>query len=290
MVIEGRTWWYKAKRGYGFEPACEAEFALSIGKEVEIDGVAWHEVNVTLSGKREFEPGEDRVIWHEWEYDNSSRCVSYMREENGNVYVYNNPEILKNYEFVYCYWENGSALMQSTEPCLLYRSGNVGDTFVQVWDGDEMISTITGVSTVESCGSSFKTYNYSNRMMDYLGNDRAEGIKYIEGIGMLSYPSEYVHCGQLLILPLNLPYAGYLYLPELRYVTDAQGEIIFDCRGGLKLWEKYDEYVQGIAGVVVDATEDVRWYDLRGVGIDRPSVPGIYIRVVGGKACKVTVE
>lgn len=49
-------------------------------------------------------------------------------------------------------------------------------------------------------------------------------------------------------------------------------------------------FVSGIGQFAEDTSSEARWYTVQGFPVAAPSVPGIYIRVAGGKASKIIVR
>ncbi len=271
MVVEGRTWWYHAHASVSTQEQYDVvEIGLQIGGEIEKDGVKWHEINVVGDGiTKKF--GQDPV------YTDDKYCISYIREDGDDVYVLIDSEALAHHPALenmvtdYTQW-----MFRVDNPFLMYHFGKVGDEFTTAFFDGKILS----VSTIESVGHEFKSYEVDS-------SDNEVGLhRYvqIEGIGAFSDESLY---GELFFAPFTPAKAGFgLEPPVLRYVTDGQGEIIYEAEGGLKLWE-----MLGVDNINADSTPgNCRWYNLQGVEISQPTAPGIYIRVSGDKAVKLTVD
>lgn len=94
---------------------------------------------------------------------------------------------------------------------------------------------------------------------------------------------------QLLPVPVpgNLIGINIICEPELRYVTDKDGEIIYERHGGMRLW---DDMKSAVSIETAASETPVEWFNLQGLSIPRPSAPGIYIRKEGRNVSKVSIR
>ena len=284
MLEEGRTWWMAdGVRGIS-GTSIYWEYGVSIGGEVEIGGVMWHELNVILSAKRTYDNG-----WQPWVYDDSERCISYIREdEHGDIFVYYDVEKLKNYPYLeYELLKQGAAWPFTEEDPVshLYHHGAVGEAFTIGHQSDTYEMKIAGEEEVSSHGYIYNKYSYVYDGERY-SPFNTEDVYYVEGIGYLSDAGD----GELFFAPLrparnSLPTVGPT---RLRYVTSPGGEIIYERRGGMKLWEDFES----APALTVDSPEaSVRWYNTQGVQVDAGNLtPGVYVKVSSNTATKVLVK
>lgn len=249
MLVEGRTWWYNSThRLYGHpDRSLIAENGVSVGEEVEIDGVKWRKINVVMTGFYDARVG--------WTYDNSVRTIAYMREENGRIYTayfdgfFECPG-LEDYQGDFTRGESGIQLSyEYLEPGESYVMGD-SDLFATI--------KIDDIVTVRNSGKDYTMYKATS--------DIGQEMNYIKGIG---------HVERAFYDPLSqgVTALNVFQPPVLRYVTDPDGGIIYEALGGYKLWER-----DAIENVRVETEDSYRWYNLQGVEIAQPASPGIYIR------------
>ncbi|MCM1033358.1 MAG: hypothetical protein NC405_06325 [Odoribacter sp.] len=287
MVVEGRTWWYET---YHNGPQFHYwQFGVSIGKEVEIDGVKWHELNVTLSAEKDYLDAATPDLAN-WKFDDTERCVSYIREDDNDVYILYTPEKFANFNYFEYQYSAGSfwAIDEETNECtaLLYHFGEVGEQFTLGNDIAPKQLEIKAVDEVISNGISYRQYSYNKIDEDYFIYWPVEELyTCVEGIGYLTD----MHGDELFFGPIRQATTAYpqTFPTRLNYVTDASGEIIFTQAGGTRLWDLY----KAVDEITADSSEGTpRWYNLQGVEIPKPSAPGIYIKVEGRQAVKFAID
>lgn len=250
MLVEGRTWWYTQKHRLYNSPMRRfiAENGISVGEEVEIDGVKWHKINVISSGISRSEV---------WEYNKTPRLVAYMREEDNKLYTIYTDDCLQDIEAV----NNYTGPYAYDRPQLTYAYLNTGESYVL---GEEEFGygsiTITDISQINNSGFDYTLYTCK---IEHDG----ENFSFIEGLGCID------------IFFFFDPFSYYIAAedkydpPLLRYITDPDGTIIYEGIGGYKLWE-----ATGVGNVIAEDDDSCRWYNLQGMEIDEPTSPGIYIR------------
>ncbi|MCM1033505.1 MAG: hypothetical protein NC405_07085 [Odoribacter sp.] len=283
MVVEGRTWWYSGKQLPEMDkwPATRDEFGITIGKEVDIDGIKWNELNVTTRGVQYFDDP--------FQYGFSQLLLAHIREVDGNVYIRFNSEGMNSFSPIAWFRDRDRDHLtpwniyidredDEERTVLMYPSYKDSNSARIGNDLNYMVFDVTKVYTVTNSGLDYTVYDsYCNAL----------GIvKYVEGIGFLDYENYY---GELLFMPFNAASAatGSRKPEKLRYVTDADGNIIYEHIGGMKLWEAA---TQGISDISDDSTPGIRWFNLQGISIDEPQEPGIYVKVSGNTATKVVVK
>lgn len=294
MVVKDRTWWYNIEKLDGTK--CDlltsdwhSEFGIRIGEEVEIDGVKWHEINVVKRGDGEYHFGQ--IIQDEYPI-----CISYIREEDENVYVLLDDDLLAAYPQIHKVMQHSRwAKYVSSEPkeILVYHFGKEGDKFEMGTGTDAAACQIT---SVYSGTNMFEDWNIENTFVANslklaetgFMNDYTD-LTIIEGIGAYSSDKEHM---SLFFAPMTDNAAQSEFtIPMLRYVTDLvnnyRDKVIFQAAGGHRQW---DEMVSSpdIESTPVD--EPARWYSVDGVEVSAPQAPGIYVKVVGTTATKVVVK
>lgn len=152
MVVKDRTWWYNIEKLDGTK--CDlltsdwhSEFGIRIGEEVEIDGVKWHEINVVKRGDGEYHFGQ--II-----QDENPICISYIREEDENVYVLLDDDLLAAYPQIHKVMRHSRwAKYVSSEPkeILVYHFGKEGDKFEMGAGTDAAACQITSVIAEPIC-------------------------------------------------------------------------------------------------------------------------------------------
>lgn len=292
MIVEGRTWWYEfSETSYNAEHGkyyqLTSNIGVSVGPEIEIEGVKWHEINQTLA------PAEPGALVQDG-FDTESHLIAYAREDKGDVFVmYCTTDNSNAHSLVYdneitlsqdwSYFAEGGANRQVH----LYHFGNKGDRFV-IGDESKALYDLTIESEGEelSAGNTYRIFRMADSG-DRTFRSEAAQTRCVEGIGYLDDRLG----GELFIAPFNSPRASSHadYTPcQLQYVTDAEGEIIYEGIGGRKLWLDYLS-VDAIEADG-DAASATRWFNLQGVEIDAPSTPGIYIRQNGSATDKVVIR
>lgn len=294
MVVKNRTWWYNIEKLDGTK--CDlltsdwhSEFGIQIGDEVEIDGTTWHEINVVKRGDGEYHFGQ--IIQDEYPI-----CISYIREEDGNVYVLLDDDLLAAYPQIHKVMQHSRwAKYVSSDPkeILVYHFGKEGDKFEMGAGTDAAACQITSVYNGTNM---FEDWNIENPFVANsvklaetgFMNDYTD-LTVIEGIGAYSSDKEHM---SLFFAPMTDNAAESEFtIPMLRFVTDLvnnyRDSVIFQAAGGHRQW---DEMVSSpdIESTTVD--EPARWYGVDGVEVAAPQAPGIYVKVVGTTATKVVVK
>lgn len=258
MLVEGRTWWYTTThRLYGYRDEHHdysriSENGLSVGPEVEIEGVKWHKINIVTG----------LSISDVWEYNTTPRTIGYMREDGNKIFTayfddYNKPEY-NYFEGVSEYIHQYTNLRYPVQ--LTYEYKNIGESYI-VGDENYVFTTVT-IKNISKCINSGVEYTLYECEIPS-GPDAS----FIDGLGCIT--------GRYFIDPLCSGVTGinsYEY-PQLRYITDQDSSIIYEGIGGYKLWE-----ATGVDNVIADGEESYLWYNLQGMAIDEPTTPGIYIR------------
>lgn len=286
MVVPGRTWWYHAQRLYnGPLPANNYEFGMQISDETfDTNGATWHMLQITHSAV--FDPDGNNPV-----YDDTIYPVCPIREENGRVYVWAVPrdDYTCGFEAVEEWINDSSCWQQYFEnqdqfPCevTIYDFSTQGETATIGTQTEPITCYITGRRTIESHG-----YTYKERT-EHHDKGRFPNYDYvvIEGIG--AYMGEGPVC-QLLPVPVpgNLIGINIICEPELRYVTDKDGEIIYERHGGMRLW---DDMKRAVSIETPASETPVEWFNLQGLSIPRPTAPGIYIRKEDRNVSKVSIR
>ena len=294
MVVKDRTWWYNIEKTDGTK--CDiltsdwhSEFGIQIGEEVEIDGVKWHEINVVKRGDGEYHFGQ--IIQDEYPI-----CISYIREEDENVYVLLDDDLLAAYPLIHKVMQHSRwAKYVSSDPkeILVYHFGKEGDKFEMGAGADaaacQITSVYNGTNIFEGWNieTSFVANSVKLAEAGFL-NDYTD-LTVIEGIGVYSSDKEHM---SLFFAPMTDNAAESEFtIPMLRFVTDLvdnyRDRVIFQAAGGHRQW---DEMVSSPDIETSPADRATRWYGVDGVEVSAPQAPGIYVKVTGSTATKVVVK
>lgn len=256
MLEEGRTWWYTSRfRGM---PELFAETGVSVGREVEIDGELWKEIVVTAY--IELDNGVLTTT------DNTRRVIAYMREADGSVFTKYTYECYDNIKCVPSLgnysgdWLGGREGVQTT-----YAFAGKDETYTMGGDWRSKEVTVLDVSTINNSGIDYRLYNTTE-------------IDYVEGIGAVKRPFYDPLSGGVTAL-------GVFGFNELRYVTEADGSVIYEGIGGFKQWDS-----DGVAEVSANSPIVERWYNLQGLEVSAPTSPGVYIRRSGTESRKILIQ
>lgn len=249
MLVEGRTWWYTQKhRLYGWgDRSLIAENGISVGEEVEIDGMKWHKINVVSTAI-----SRNSI----WTYNKEPRTVAYMREDDGKIYT-GYFDGVEDCEGISDYIREFTDFQYGTQ--LSYEYKNIGESFMVGNNNHYANVVVNDIKKIENSGFEYNLYEC-----------------YSDG----GFPSTFIEeLGSTFRIfffdPLTSGMFGsdmYEY-PDLRYITDPDGTIIYEGIGGYKLWE-----ATGVDNVIAEDDGSCRWYNLQGMEIDEPTSPGIYIR------------
>ena len=277
LVVEGRTWWYTSNY-VGVMTDCD--YGVRIGAEVDIDGVKWHKVEKVLSGN--YPANSDVII----DSDNEVVELCYIREENGCVYTYV-PEKGDFKPTDFYLGSLASLFAGDTAPVKVYDFGEVGEEWSFSNVNDEYNHSwidyeITDISDTNSCGNIYRQYTAKFVKGDY--NDYQD-MTYVEGIGI-----RHEKYSELFVVPFDAFDMSYPFYdsPRLRYVTEGEDNtIIYEALGGRRIWEDSN----GINGINADTSAGTpRYYNLQGIEVTDPSIPGIYIQVLNNSTSKVVVK
>lgn len=256
MLVEGRTWWYTQRHRLYGKDGLIAENGISVGEEVEIDGLKWHKIDVVSTGISRNS---------EWTYNTEPRTIAYMREDGDKIYTAYfddcrwDIEAVGNFSHEFYYGEQFPTQ-------LTYEYKNIGESYLM--GNEEMIGDeqypyekimIKEIVQIENSGFDYNLYKCD----EFYGR----GLCFIDGLGSI--------LGGFFFDPLcgGCTSMDSYDFPELRYVTEADGSVIYEGIGGYKLWE-----ATGIGNIAVEDNDCYRWYNLQGMEIDEPTAPGIYIR------------
>lgn len=295
MVVEGRTWWIHTDGYLGWWDKVnykDYEIGFTIGSEVKIDGEKWHKLYI--SHYRELTQHPDGVMWNEDE-----SVIGYMREADKRVYVKLNWEhdlehLLGSYaQYIPYYYINNF----NEAPFQIYDfSSDDGHFFIGESDfiDDRTVSHLTckyiSHEVIENSGLNYTKYHYNLISAYYEDNNLMEDYFFtkaeiVEGIGLTSSEDLLLEC--LFFLPFADNEFHSLSNLMLRYVTDKDNNIIYEHGGGTKLWDE----MSGVHNVAMPSTGDNEmWYNLQGVRIQSPNVPGVYLLRSGGECRKVVIK
>ena len=289
MVVEGRTWWQEVEGRTGHflnKPYVKHELGLTIGSEVMIDGVKWNKVY--MSTVRNLEKVKDGILLNEDE-----GLLAYIREQDRKVYC----KLLDSNEYTgrvqNIFGEAPVGLVfpmylttaESRDDVMLIYDFNRTDVMLGTLDtewpyyGYEQCKYVSDCE-IQNSGRTYRSHKYFH-VVDQSAYDD-EVVECVEGIGM----TKSVWLGHnIFFLPLADPEFTGLQPMLLRYVTDKDNNIIFEQEGGTKLWTE----VSGVGNVSADrmAEGETLWYNLQGVRVDCPTVPGVYIEKSGNSTKKV---
>lgn len=283
MVVEGRTWWYEVSAPARNAEQKYLEIGIGIGEEVEVDGTVWHEIDIVadrIGGpNNEFVEGGEKDI-----------CIGYIREDGEDVYVKMDRDGLEKHPLLYHIIAECSDWGDlGGYPFLMYHFGNPGDNFVfghqKTYDNFAyaMGCTVDRRDEISSAGNTYVSdlIRCDGNLLHLSDTE----YRQIEGIGM--FPTNDNNYGEWFFMPMYAPVANFDFQnPELRYVTDADHNVIFEKKGGMKLWETL-----GVSDAEATSAEQaVKWYNLQGVEIEAPAAPGVYLKVTGADAEKATVR
>ncbi len=298
MVVEGRTWWYKATECF-----TNLEYGIRIGSEVEVGGKTYNKVSMCLNYKNVF--GNTYVdptyTWMETNEDEG--LDAYIREENGKVYIlFTVPERTESekYPGQRLYGFTGWSIFTLGFQCeenveiLMYDFTRENDMITLGWediDGSnpyhhDFNFEMVGTSEIESYGNKFKVYDYKYSNNENRFGEIPEKVSFVEGLGLLTNEDERTHCLFYNLFPAAL--AAYNVTAQLRYVTEGDdNHIIFENIGGKKLWVEY----AGVDNVKVDdSNAPVEYYSLQGVRVSQPAAGQFLIKKQGNTITKELVK
>ncbi len=130
MVVKDRAWWYNLEKSDGtpcnLNSDWHSEFGIQIGDEVEINGTMWHELNVVKRGDGNYYHG--MIIEDEYPI-----CISYIREENNNVYALFDYDLLAEYPPLLKVMQAGrwaGFISKEPEEVQIYHFGTEGQSYL----------------------------------------------------------------------------------------------------------------------------------------------------------------
>lgn len=291
MAVEGRTWWYTSRYGVLSGTRPTYEFAIRIGATTELDGELWNTIELVKSAKRvaTVNPKDySDVQYTDWAIDNTATLLGFIKEENGKVYTrytddwknIDNPAIERGINM----WTDYSDNDDSTGTNHIIYDFSAEDDIVLGSDGH-----FGYFHTVAQTNESYDNHSYTlyhfKSMSSQTNFPFVAGFTAIPEFGTIAKSD--VAADQIFFAPFGPLLADGNPATMLRYVTDADNNILYDCIGGLKAWD--DNEILSIT----DATASylpTRWYNLQGVEIQSPIAPGTYIKFEGGIAKKVFMQ
>lgn len=223
LIEEGKTWWYNSSLHAGVQWLAEEEYGITIGKEVIIDGVKWHEVKMIAAGWRE-------MTVPNWEYAKGDDLICYVREEDGKLYTWY-PKLwwptiadvdgCRYWTYTYCsFTETG----ESVPFLAIDMNLSLDSSFTK----GEFTYRVFEEAVVHRCGREYKKYAFTS----IPENDNCREYVAVESIGTTR---------GFFFDPMCFPMHNCMAVfgePQLRYVTNAAGEVIYRAMGGLCLWDK----------------------------------------------------
>ena len=294
MVKEGKTFWYYQRNRYN--PEKVQEFGMRIGSIVNVDGEEWNEV--VLIRKAEIDTTNNKIL----SFSVEPQTIQYVREKDMKVQTRECAGMYPDYTW--------NELHDKSSLCFSFRLEDNPENYIfDLYDfapgaehyrfgTDKLYYTMSFKSeetqNCEGVGRRVKKYAKAtfepedrepfSAIMDGEEFDLIEGI----GVKMVKAPfDEQNYMSELFFAPFSceqylsipLPY-GYF----LRYVTDEDNNVVYEGRGGLKLWTIDPS---GVEDVTTDSSEQVEWFTLSGVRVSAPGERGVYIRKCGTIAEKV---
>lgn len=271
-VVKGRTWWYYCAENGGRSDVYE--FGLRVGDKVRINGQDWYEVSKVLSGDY-YETGTVS-------FDSEPMLVGYIREESRTLYSRLIP--VPDYRPLEIYYETSVIHGTYDTEIKVCRYGSMNDVFEFGTPSENIGLEITGVDEVENSGNTFR--RFTSRCLSDGTCVINDDLQFVEGIGF----TDTGESSDLFYFPLGIGFMStpYLASPKLRYVTEGDdNNIIYENMGGRCLWADY----LGVDAVVSEPeAAPVEWFNLQGISVSDPSVPGIYLRRQGSEIRKVVVH
>ncbi|MDE7467799.1 MAG: hypothetical protein K2M61_05540 [Muribaculaceae bacterium] len=296
LTQEGKTFWYAQNDKYNVTTEgvfCRYEYGFRIGKEVELDNLTWHEVVLCRCAYADASGVISRVA-------DSDQLVGYMREDNKQVFV---KDIFYNHTVVG--WQPGVLGLNEVfyDDVHTYKLYDFNPQAQEVELGNDEAKVKLYLNAVERNNDdrnvyTFRYNSFTNRHGSSFPTDLpllkpGDEIQLVEGVGYIFTTETSMglrHLSELFFAPFgcDMTSAWPIEYPyELRYVTDGDGNILYEATGGIKLWEYAPS---GVEDVSIDLTKNAQWYTLGGVRIKAPAVPGVYILRIGNKAEKIAIQ
>lgn len=267
MVVEGRTWWYDAGNEYG----------IQIGKVVNIEGVDWHELNIILEhGQLCDGPSPYYHYYGDVQFFDNKRLICYIREEAKQVYIFIKRDDLMSVKPLAGYCSNFTPCGPDGEYSQVALYNFDQDATDPYWGYFNDNHWTYSISAVENVVHNSRRLNQYSAVFKALDGWTLEGTYY-----------DIIGSDDIFFLPfVDLGIMGTLS-PNLRYVTDPDGSIIYEGVGGYKLWEEYQN--AGVKNIQVPLSETTEWYDMYGRRIEQPKHRGVYIKRVGKQTSKIVL-
>ena len=325
MVVEGRTWWYNANaepylvREVGFRIGTPVEIDGEEWYPVNRIRMA------SKQDKYEYEE-EIPVLMNPdepWIIDESPRQMCYIRQDGATIHSKISYEQWSEDDFFSTVMFGPFKLLYEIMPIdpssgyeLIYDIyGPEGSEIEYVCDREfinfdgidcgtqKVIYRVSEVDEIDNSGFNYDSYTLMFRGWE--GSIKgATWCKSIPQFGWITtvpvpgfdfgpfYETDFVGSSDIFFAPQwtfgGRNFDSFDLSPCLRYVTDADNNILYEHIGGLKLWELTESGVED--AWVESESADVQWYTLDGLKITEPTSAGIYIRRQGSKTQKVVVR
>ena len=302
MVVEGRTWWYRASI------ACLAaqEYGFRIAAPVELVGEKWYPVQQINHALAYIDNSLDHLNDElDWTVDTEPQTICHIRQEGNQIYTrLSSRFISKDFplhlqyvgpcQHLFRYSDDSESLSEEVFAIISFKLyDDIDNEFVYTSDGDYEYKNfvkfkIKEVNEVSNSGVTYQQYTLA-KTDECFYSVPADDIVF--SIPEFGYMMSGKGLSELFFAPLGnycSPTTPWQTDPVLRYVTDEDNNILFEAMGGFKLWE-FDP--AGVADVNADLENaPAAWYTIDGRMIDTPTAPGLYIRRSGNKTEKVAVR
>ncbi|MDE7468331.1 MAG: hypothetical protein K2M61_08260, partial [Muribaculaceae bacterium] len=294
LVKEGKTFWYYQRNKYNPSTPTVMEFGMKIGSEIKVGNDKWNEVILI----RKAQIGANG---HVISLSDEPITIQYIRESDMKVQTTNCPLQMNYYPWNSLHWdvsldnfflqyvptENIYDLYDFTPGAKDYNFGTDDFKYTMTLKGED-------IREFEGISRRVKTYvkaKFEPEDMEPISSiGSGQEFELIEGIGvrMIKAPDDEQHyMSELFFAPFSCE--QHVSVPQpfgyfLRYITDEDNHVVYEGRGGLKLWTIDPS---GVEDVVADSCDDVEWYTISGMKVSAPGEHGIYIRKSGSDAEKV---
>lgn len=295
LVVRGRTWWYT-----GYQMG-DNEYGIRIGEPVEIDGVEWYKIEAVLHHK----DVEGRQGWenpyvdftYEWvEYQPDCATLGFIREEDKVVYFLSNKGAGNGsmsdftpgtYPYGIPTWSVFKRTDNEKYECYDFSKELGSFTLNYKEEQGDMPNHKFRAVPVDPIQSHGNTYKASLVVADEnsVYADRCADVYVVQGIGIIPPAPEdkITEKPCLADCVFWAPYTegttsmGSVSGCELRYVTDADNNIIFEHAGGQRLWETYADYKNSVDEIAADCDRSPQYFNIQGQAV-REVIPGrLYI-------------
>lgn len=304
LVKEGKTFWYYHHNKYHYDDLWISEFGMRIGGTVNIDGEEWHEVNLIreavldVDGNVKSVCDDSKTIQYVCEKDMKVQTLSCPADSEHSPWYQREHDMALEHFFFDAMIEDGEYIDLCKTPFLVYDFTPGSQEYAFGSEYGKYIMTLKGEETRENSGINRRVKTYTKQAFESSMMPEPVSLLYdgadfelIEGVGVrllnVEDYSESHYTSELFFAPFCCcqtttypqPY-GYF----LRYVTDEDNNVVYEGRGGLKLWTIDPS---GVEDVTTDSSEQVEWFTLSGVRVSAPGERGVYIRKCGTIAEKV---